>query len=438
MSGFYDSSSIAKRIQSLFATNEFIYDVVNTITAVRGKRMLDNEVHGLISFKNALDPNLFKKNTRKEIVDLVAKNFAAKLTHRTGVGIDTHELMKRHIGAIKHDKKESIFHDTECAPFAPTMSLTNPDALQMTEQFTTRARNSDETNAAYDADITADELTAMRMRASKIPFQLENAAMPFSSALDKYPRIKKQKVQNLYLTFDSYYRSLSTDNSTFSWTVSNSLNTTQGSVNTLVDQIHNIVNVQFDQFRIPYTETADNVYQKISLFIEEFDSMAIVQGNGSRYHMMFDSEIQTNRLLLTPLVNDEGRFRFHTPINILNTITFKFRSPFSPVVFLPDRYNVVITSTSNTTSTLTFSEAHNVTDTERIHITEFDTLAPIADNERITEINKEIGHIVKSINDTQLTIEVPLDTITADPNNIAKCFIASRRIIITTRFEYLV
>ena len=183
--------------------------------------------------------------------------------------------------------------------------------------------------------------------------------------------------------------------------------------------------------------SADNVYQKISLFVEEFSSMSVLIHSG-RYHMIFDSEITGNRIRLTPLVNDEGRFRFHTPINILDTITLSFRSPFSKITFQPDRYNVIVSSLNTTQSLLTFDENHGVSDGELVHLERFTTGTPVDDAALIALINREEGHIVTFINNTQLRIDVNLSTIVLLPTLRVDCFIATRRLIIPIRMEYLV
>jgi len=244
-------------------------------------------------------------------------------------------------------------------------------------------------------------------------------------------------ITNTYFLLDSKLRNLSTDKDTYKWTVIPSINPQQGVVNTVDNNIHNILNIQFDRFTIPYVSSADNVYRKISVLIEEFSPTATVMEYGRRYHMMFDSKIVGNRIELSPPLNDDGRFRFHTPINILDTFTIKFFSPFSPVSFNSDRLEAVITSINATQSICTFSEHHRVTDSELIHITRYATADPIKDHVQMSHINREEGHIVTFIDDYVLRIESDLSTITPDINNTATCFIAARRLIIPIRMEYL-
>jgi hypothetical protein len=319
------------------------------------------------------------------------------------------------------------------------MAQTSPN---LAEHFGNRARNTGETNAMYLTSTGSGQNTQwrslVRPQIATETTQLENVARPFASNFDKYPRIAKQPVQNIYLLLDSKNRELSTDDSVFKWTVLHSANVVQGSVNTLSDQIHNIINIQFDQMYIPYVSSADNVYRKITLFVEEISSMSVLMNNNRRYHMMFNTDVQGNRIEMTPLVNDEGRFRFHTPINILDSITIKMFSPFTPITFLPDRYAVTLSTLNATQSIITFSQEHKVADGELVHIEEYDTLASTTDSAAISVVNKEEGHIVTYIDNLTLRIDINLSTVTHDPNNIAKCFIASRRLIIPVRMEYIV
>ena len=417
---------------------KFILSVVNKATVYHGKKLLRNEIEGIVSYIREIDLKSMAHEKHDVVIDKIAKNFVVQLNSRIGSSIDMQEVMKRHIGTIRNTDPQSLYSDITCPLFSETGSIRDDKVLKSIDNFTqmgsfgSKARNTDETNKIYmqDGKMTRHDTTG-------IAHQLENSALPFSSDRDKYPRIAKQKVQNIYLLLDSKYRNLSTDDSVFKWTVLHSQNTQQGTVNTLSDQIHNIINIQFDRIRIPYVESADNLYKKIALSIDEFSSMSVLTNSGNRYHMLFDSVISGNQLELTPQINDEGRFRFHTPINILDTITIKFQSPFSPVEFNKDRYGVSLTSINPTQSILTFSEPHKVSDGELVHLEEYTTLDAIADVRAVETVNREVGHIVTFINNTVLRINVDTSTTTHDASNIVKCFIASRRIIIPVRLEYM-
>jgi hypothetical protein len=442
----YGSANTGDMVERKSIDKQFILNVVNKTTAYIGKKMLRTEIEGLVHYIKEIDFNLMKRDHPDIIIDKISRNFAKQMSVRTGSMVDTHEVMKRQIGTIANSDEQSLYQDTECSPYYATYGIKDPSILGLSgdagqnneynthvENFGTRARNTDETNKKY--------LKESDNYASEIPQRLENISKTFSSITDKYPRTVKHTTQNLYLLLDSKNRNLSTDNNTFKWTVLHSANTTtQGTVNTLSDQIHNISNIQFDRFSIPYISSADNVYKKISLYIEEFSSMSVLINPSRRYHMIFDSDVQGNRINLTPLINDEGRFRFHTPINILDTITLKFQSPFSPVIFQKDRFGVIITSLNPTQSILTFTEEHKVSDGELVHLESFDTLDPKSTTSimQINTVNREEGHIVTFISNFVLRIDSSLLGIIPDPTNLASCFIASRRLIIPIRMEYMV
>jgi hypothetical protein len=470
----YNSTNAAKRTEQKVKDKKFLITIVNKVTEYKGSRLLQNEIEGLVHYVDSLNFALMQHDPPSLIVDKIASNFSKQLLFKSGVIIDNHEIMKRQIGVIPHDGKESLYADADCP--ATMFNISDPNIANGREGFRSgRARNTEESDENYYSmfvdsnrngipDIVERSQTRAPSAAfapspavfapslglvpqptpqpyiasPSIPRSLENDATPFSSATDKYPRVKKQNIQNVYLCLDSMERNLSTDPSVFKWTVLQSNNTQQGTVNTLSDNIHNIVNVQFNRFRIPYVGSADNVYQKVSVFIEEFSNQAVLIRKQRRYHMMFDAEINGNQIELTPEINDEGRFRFYTPVNILDGITMRFMSPFVPIVFQKDRFDITITSLNPTQSILGFSENHEVADGELVHITAYDTLAPTTDVLSIMEINREAGHIVTFINNTTLRVDVNLTSVTTDPTNLSTCFIATRRLIMPIRMEYKV
>lgn len=428
----YDSSNPTKHVKQKAVDRHFLVKIVNKVTEYKHKKLLANEIEGLVHYVNKLNFSLLKNETPDKIIDKIARNFTQQMNMQSGAVIDTHEMLKREIGTIAFDKKDSVMSNVQCPPY-------NPFSSHQTEGYTSaRARNTRETNSPYITDSNFNGIPdIIEPSLHNTPHAIENNASTFSSTVDKYPRIKKQPIQNVYLCLDGYDRNLSTNPSTFKWTVVQSNNTQQGTVNTLVDNIHNIVNVQFERFSIPYVSSADNVYKKITCFIEEFSNQSVLIRSSRRYHMMFTTEIQGNQIQLTPQLNDEGRFRFHTPVNILDTLTLTFMSPFVPIVFKKDRYNVTITSINPTQSYITFTENHEVSDGELVHIVSYSTAAS-TDSLSVSEINRESGHIVTFINNNILRIDVNLSTVTHDPANIASCFIATRRLIMPIRMEYLV
>lgn len=406
----YDSSGV-KRIEEKVKDKKFLITIINRLTVLKGKQLLQNEIEAFIHYVDGLNFSLLKNDLPSIIVEKIAQNFSRMLSRGSSVLINNHEIMKRQIGSIPHDGAESLYTDVECAPFSVDRSRAL-NAKKMEGFRPGRALNTEEDDSLYN-----------------MPYQHRGRVTPITD---------KKGLQNIYLCLDSMERNLSTTSSIFKWTVMQSSNTQQGTVCTLADKIHNVVNVQFNRFRIPYVGSADNVYQRISVYIEEFSNQSVLIRSRRRYHMMFDAEVKGNQIELTPEINDEGRFRFHTPLNILDSITMQFLDPFVPVVFEKDRYDVTITSVSSTTSKIVFSEDHGVSDGERVHITEYDTSSSTSDSTTIDTVNREKGHIVTSVNNTTLTIEVDLSGVTEDTTNTATCFIATRRIILPIRMEYLV
>lgn len=454
----YDSDNVTKKVVKKSQDKRFILAVVNRTTVYNKRVLLENEVEGLVGYINKIDFNLLKDNNPNAIVDAIARNFVIQLNKNKNKTPNIHETLKGEIGSIPYSEEDYEFetnnhryniaylnngNDEEKEPVliekfdngmgskVSKEKYINKKALKMKPQSIASENGSDIHEVMKSIIKPSSNL-------AEETFQLENSTKAFNSKMYKYPRISKLKLQNIYLFLDSKYRDLSTDVNTFRWTVLNTNGATQGTVNTLSDQIHNIITMQFDKFNIPYVASADNVYRRISLTVKEFSSMAIIQNNGRRHHALFSSEISGPTINLTPLVNDKGRFRFYTPLNILDTLTINFQSPFVPVRFLKDRYLVTLTVTSPNTVLLTFDEDHFVADGELILLEEFNTLDPSGDSSEILFMNREEGHIVTFISDTELQIEAELTGATLDPNNLIKCFIASRRIIIPLRMEYIV
>jgi hypothetical protein len=431
MLGRYDSINKGNRIKKVLTDKEVILKIVNQTTAYYGKSLLRSEIEGLIGYIREINYTLLENDDLNTIIIKVAKNFTNQLrdTQKGGLFINTHELMKGNMGNVGITDISDVFVDSACIQQNPSLNLKSGKELVKTAE-------------AFSDNYGIERYGGDDDRTNSEERQIKNAILAgvppvIAGASTSSMILNKKFPQSLYLLLDSKFRNLTTDQSVYRWSVSTTTSVVQGTVNTMAYNVQNIINMQFDQFQIPYVKSADNVYRKISLFVQEFSSMAVIISASRRYHMLFSSNIVGNQLELTPNKNDDGTFRFSTPINNLDTLTLIFQSPFSPVVFQKDRYTVIITPINITESLLTFSEAHGVTDTELVLIEEFTTQNPSVDYIQINEMNKEIGQTVTFLSDTQLIINVDISGTTMLPISYATCFIAARRIIIPVRMEYL-
>lgn len=435
----YDSIDAGERIKEHALKKSFILAVVNKITAYHGKKLLSSEVQGLINYMRKLNYDLLINKPKDVVQENIARAFASQLSRYKDKSnshvIDTHELMKNEIGSIATDGGQSIFNPSDgqsySSSYRGTMAENTKILLTGTEGFV--SDNSRRHLLIEGLSKEQENSQSIIEREKK-----ERDAREDATTIFKAPRIKRQKEQNLYLLLDSKYRDISKDPSVLKWSVQNHTSLQNGTVNTLSDNIHNIILMQFEKFFIPYVPSADNQYSKLTLLIQEMDNQSVLLNNNRRYHMMFDTEINANKIECTPLQNDDGRFRFYTPINILDTITITFKNPFNPVSFFPDRYDATISPLNPIQSLITFSENHLVADGELIEIEGYTTADPVTDYVAIDTVNREEGHIVTFISNTTLRIDVNLTTITPTvPPTIITVFIAARRVIIPLRMLYM-
>ena len=395
---------------------KFILNVIKEVSKLQGKRLAETEIKGCLNYIKKIDFNAISRLSYNDKVKKISGDFNKILTpHRKPV-YNHHEAMKELMGLRGYDSSSVLSTKSEC----------NYDIIR----YNKGNNNTKETMIIPEGKNTKNNITNNKNEFMEL---MSNLQLTLGSMLKSNP----DNYNNVYFLLDSYYRNLSTDNSVFNWSVNYGSNTsTQGSVNTLDTNIKNIMYIQFDRSSIPYLPSADNIYNKISLEIEEFNNSSVILNSGRRYHLLFDSEIDGNRINLSPSRNDDGTYRFTNPIRILNSFTIKFRSPFEQIIFNKDRYNVIISSINATQSLITFTEDHGVNDGELVYITEFTTNAPTTDAAIIDTVNSDNGYIVTFISNTTLRIEVNTSGATLSGTHQSKCFIATRRVIIPIRIGY--
>jgi hypothetical protein len=198
----------------------------------------------------------------------------------------------------------------------------------------------------------------------------------------------------------------------------------------------NITSMKFNEFFIPYIADADNTYKKISLLIEELGMSSVMCHENRHYHMMFDTDVVTNRIKLTP--ENCGIYNFSEPIDQFKRVTISFGNPLVQLSFLPDFYSIVVSINGPSSTYLTFRVKHFVSDGEVVIITGFTTANPSIDFTSISNVNNPEGNVVSVVDDFTLEIAVDTSTTTllSDPPSV-EAYITSRRVLIPVIFSYM-
>lgn len=216
--------------------------------------------------------------------------------------------------------------------------------------------------------------------------------------------------KSVYIVMDTRYRILDDDGTkSFKWNFVNNTQTSQGSVN-VVGDVKDISTIKIFPIKIPYVRNADNNYNRISMFINEFSAQSFVGQENSQFHFMFSTVIQDRYIELN--AKDNGAtFNFKTPITHLETFTITFGSPLQNIVFDPDRQNATITSYGLLT-VFTCQYPHNILTGDLIYISNFNTVNPNYDSAIINGINSVSGSTISYIDNKTFSIEVDSSALT--------------------------
>jgi hypothetical protein len=248
------------------------------------------------------------------------------------------------------------------------------------------------------------------------------------------------KSEKNILVFDSRYRSLETDGTQlFRWNYVPTANIVrQGTVNS-VGEIRNVVEMRLMQPVFPALSTLNTTTNRVSILIQEFITQSIVASGTNNYHWITRiTSGQSDKFveLQTEHYND-GSFICRKPITELSTLTFSFGDPLEPIIFPPDRSNIVFLSYGATTLVQSASP-HNLTAGDRIFITDFITANPDADASAISYMNNPFGIVINTI-PTSDTFVIPVDTtgITPIVDLSISCYFEAFRFIFAIEFTVL-
>jgi len=236
------------------------------------------------------------------------------------------------------------------------------------------------------------------------------------------------------ILLDSRNRSLDTDGtSLIKWSFSNTIGVQQGTFNS-TSPIRDIVSIKVLPFKIPYTATAENPTNNISMYFNEFSNQCVIAPENGRYHHWFSYVQEGDWLSLNAYDYNKGIYNFDKPITTLDTLSVSFGAPLASVVFDIDRLNATITTGNPTT--LTFAQNHNIQTGNTIYFTNFTTSNTSSDATQIAAMNSIYGLEVTRISATVVTVPVDTSTLVGTVNS-PTAFFGEKRIYINLELTYI-
>jgi hypothetical protein len=214
-------------------------------------------------------------------------------------------------------------------------------------------------------------------------------------------------INTAYLLLDTKYRTLENDGTEFfSWCHINNLVRSQGTVNS-VGNLKNIITITLMKYRIPAVANAINIYNRITLSIDEITSQSIIAHEDKRFHFMCHVDKHLGNWL--EICSDDcfnGEFKFNNPITTLDTITIRFGNPLEPLIFDKDRLQGIITYGNPTI--FNFNESHNLYTPDIVYNDTFTTKNSKYDSLIINQITLPAGLVPTIL--TPTSFSVPVDS----------------------------
>lgn len=242
---------------------------------------------------------------------------------------------------------------------------------------------------------------------------------------------KKVYFRDAYLQFDTRYRDLThtfeENPGQFRWAVSNIPFLQQDGAAGVVFGLEDIVEMEIEPFEIPADNTWPNYYNRLTLFVEEINTQAVMASEDTRYHWDFETSVSGNKIKLTPL---RRKMVFIDPYRSLVQTTFVLRAPYQNIPFSKDRMTATATPGSNPVIWTT-TEPHIINTNDPVYFTDVDTGNIVVN----TAINDKDGWPIIKLNSTQFTVAVDFSTIAIPITTVV--YFGSKRIIIPIRFRCL-
>jgi hypothetical protein len=424
------------KLSSEFINNpKFNLDILKHISAQLKRDLNSSEQKFAINEIARIDFSKFPHDKLDLLKSRLVGTICYKLETTTQTRFDTREYQKRLIGGIQgSDDMISAHRD-----------IFNPESHQPI-----RSSNPvniygplEKTSASFDypnyqfASSSGDKTIIPKEDDSK-PRGTISGSVSKSSFIS--PVTNKQN-RHIYLSLDTKNRNRSSSAQSgkltnFSWIFTKTLDSKEGSVVCIAEDVNRIVSMGVNDIRLYYSAEADNMFKIITMGIKEFDSQSTIATSNWRYHFQFNVYQEGKTILLKNYREEDNVFEFPTPISQINTITLYFGSPFTTIPFEQDFYIVSIVPFDAVSSYVQFTSSPNINSGELLYFTGFSTGNSTQDAIIISQINSDSGFISTVIDTTTVSIPIDIRSVTF-PLSVAECFIGSRRIFIRLRLEYI-
>lgn len=297
----------------------------------------------------------------------------------------------------------------------------------------------------YDIQEVLKAIMAEQGGANESAYSFGEQRSPFSevdTATSGRPKAqidpKLEFMQHKSVIFDSRYRYESFDTFTqMKWDVTNNVSEEDGA-SSIIGSMRNIVMMRVYPIILPYSLATYPDSRVVSLELIELSAQSFVAHEKRRYHFTFNVTTNSNKVFLSPDNQNDGYYKFGSPVSKIDSITMVFGNPLQLISFDPDRAYYAMTYGALTTL-ITTEIDHNLSTGDTVIFTNFTTSAPILDAETIAIINRPSGHYITFVAPNQFTI--PINTFALAPVVGGTKFVVfynSKRIFINIEFTYMI
>lgn len=420
-----------------------LYENISNQVAERLQRPLThNEYNEVINFTKRVDQVLFgpkyQTSTIKTMVAKLTTEFS-KYTVENQYNEDPKQFLQPLLGTTGDNNTTYGIYDT-----AGYLDNSNPEP---------------EPEPEFNADqlqSTTQQLTQLIQQMQKLTTNMQSINVfgisnPLQAARVFNPQSTYRKS---YMLLDSRYAYKTADGNNklvkFQWPfISSTQATTPHSKGvTVINDTREIVSLRIYPFRIPYTESADNAYQRVSVFINEFQSQSFIAHEQKKFHFMLKSQMDGTFIDLDTDNFNDGVFNFSKNLTQFSTLTLSFGSPLENITFDNDMDNKCSFDYFSIApfTQITTSKPHNLTNGDRVYFSEFDVTQlgiafqqqNIINNAIKQTINRSEGHIITVINDTNFSIDYDTSAITSPIVGLyAWVYYGSKRLFIPFEITYI-